>query len=197
LRLSDEKASEVISSLVKAGLLDRKSNVYQPHNWSKRQYKSDVSTERVRAFRKRFGNVAPSEGVTVSETPSDTDSDSDTEQIQNRGEGKGIPPRVGKTAAPAEMEVSTEDWDWASREHLVGVDLEAETRAMIDWAHGKGEKRLDWLATRRNWWRNAFKRNGNGNGKSGAIQAFPGRELTPEQAAVLDEEIKELRATMS
>jgi len=44
-------------------------------NWRKRQFRSDLSTDRVRKYRamKRFGNV--------SETPPDTDTDTDTENI--------------------------------------------------------------------------------------------------------------------
>ena len=94
------------------------------------------------------------------------------EREKSREEGKGSksPPSlrsVGKKKCPDEIPVTEEDKQWAMQNHI-SVDLFAETAAMIDWARGKGESRADWQATRRNWWRNAQKRNyggSNGNGK--------------------------------
>jgi len=71
LRVTAAKATEIISALVKATLLDKIETGFAPHNWNGRQYKSDVSTERVKRFRKQQRNV--------SETPPDTDTDTDTE----------------------------------------------------------------------------------------------------------------------
>lgn len=90
LRLSEDASTIVLTDLAKRGLIEKKSGIYRPHNWAKRQYKSDVSTDRVRAFRKRFGNVAGRESETVSETPSDTDSEADTDSDteQSRTEEK-------------------------------------------------------------------------------------------------------------
>jgi hypothetical protein len=73
LRLSVEKLSALLDELCAAGLLDpiEVSDApmsYEPHNWSGRQFKSDVSNERVKRYRQRQRNV------TV--TPPDT------EQIQ-------------------------------------------------------------------------------------------------------------------
>jgi hypothetical protein len=78
LRITPAKATEVIAVLVKAGLLDKVETGYIPHNWDGRQYKSDVSTDRV----KRFRNVSKQKTKrfeTVSETPPDTDTDTETE----------------------------------------------------------------------------------------------------------------------
>ena len=41
LRVTQAKATEVLASLVKAGLLDRTETGFVPHNWHGRQYKSD------------------------------------------------------------------------------------------------------------------------------------------------------------
>jgi hypothetical protein len=76
LRFTDENAAEkVIADLVEYGLLEDRGDVVAPHNWLKRQYKSDVSTERVKQFRKRRGNV--------SETPPDTEQRQITEQKES------------------------------------------------------------------------------------------------------------------
>lgn len=72
-----------VSKLKDAGLLDERRGTFFPHNWNKRQYQSDVSTDRVKRFRKRAADVSGN----VSETPSDTD----TEQIQNRTEEEKTP----------------------------------------------------------------------------------------------------------
>jgi hypothetical protein len=71
LRVKPEKAAAIISQLHKAGLLDKTETGFEPHNWNGRQYKSDVSTERVKRFRNGKRNV--------SVTPPDTEAE--TEQI--------------------------------------------------------------------------------------------------------------------
>lgn len=58
LRVRPEKAAEVISQLHVAGLLDKTEDGFVPHNWNGRQYKSDVSTDRVKRFRNGKRNVS-------------------------------------------------------------------------------------------------------------------------------------------
>lgn len=86
LRLSAAKATEIIATLVKAGLLDKMETGFAPHNWSGRQYKSDVSTERV----KRFRNGGKSVSQTVSETPPETEAE--TEQNIDKPVAKATRP---------------------------------------------------------------------------------------------------------
>ena len=66
LRVKPERARAFVEELKAAGLVDDdgKGNL-APHNWSKRQYLSDVSTDRVKRFRERRRNVSP---PAVSET---------------------------------------------------------------------------------------------------------------------------------
>lgn len=80
LRVKPSTAAAIIAQMKSAGLLDFDGSKYAPHNWSGRQYKSDVSTERVKRFRKRERNV--------SETPPEAD----TDQIQNRTEADARDP---------------------------------------------------------------------------------------------------------
>lgn len=77
LRLSDESAGQAVKSLVDCGLLDETEGGLVPHNWRGRQYKSDVSTERVKRFRnteetasEKNRNVSASVSVSVSESGS-------------------------------------------------------------------------------------------------------------------------------
>lgn len=65
LRMPEKKLAPIIEELVSRGLLDEFDGTLRPHNWNGRQYKSDVSTDRVKQFRKRQRNV--------SVTPPDTE----------------------------------------------------------------------------------------------------------------------------
>jgi hypothetical protein len=80
LRVKTSAAAAIIAGLKSAGLLDLVDGRYVPHNWNGRQFKSDVSNERVKRFRDRQRNVT--ETVTV--TPPETEAD--TEQKQKKKE---------------------------------------------------------------------------------------------------------------
>jgi hypothetical protein len=73
LRVKDARAAAIITELVSFGLLDRTETGYAPHNWNGRQYKSDVSTERVKRFRNGKRNV--SETPPEAEQSQNTDTD--------------------------------------------------------------------------------------------------------------------------
>lgn len=53
LRTTEDKALKLIQQLELYGLLDREGDELKPHNWDGRQYESDSSTNRTRAFRER------------------------------------------------------------------------------------------------------------------------------------------------
>lgn len=94
LRLSKEDTQEALDRLVSARLLILEDGLYHIVNWDKRQFKSDTSTDRVKAFRekkkKQLGNV--------SVTPPDTEQN----QIQRQN-------RTDKNIEPPEG-VSSEVW---------------------------------------------------------------------------------------
>jgi hypothetical protein len=75
LRVSKQRAASILAALRNAGLVDKTETGFVPHNWDARQYKSDVSTERVKRFRKQERNVSSA----VSETAPDTDTETETE----------------------------------------------------------------------------------------------------------------------
>jgi hypothetical protein len=86
LRVTEAKAAEYITKLVKAKLIDHDGDVFVPHNWTKRQFKSDSSTDRVKRHREKqrnapcnvSGNVSSSVSETVTETaPQQSRSDSE------------------------------------------------------------------------------------------------------------------------
>jgi hypothetical protein len=90
LRVTPKAAEGIVAYLVEHNLLDDLGDVVSPHNWAGRQYKSDVSTERVKRFRKR--------NETVSETPPDTDTDTDTDtesDTEQKKEKNSLPADAG------------------------------------------------------------------------------------------------------
>jgi hypothetical protein len=73
LRVAPTKAAQILAQLHTAGLLDKTETGFTPHNWNGRQYKSDVSTERVKRFRQQKRNVSSA----VTETSPDTELDTE------------------------------------------------------------------------------------------------------------------------
>jgi hypothetical protein len=66
LRVTDSKASAILADLERAGLFDLdETGAVTPHDWSCLQFKSDVSTDRVKRFRAKPETVS----VTVKATP--------------------------------------------------------------------------------------------------------------------------------
>lgn len=86
LRMSEHDMQSSLDELIMLGLVDIiEPGKLIPHNWLQRQYVSDLSTERVKRFRKRFMK----RNETVSETPPDSDSDSDQNPPLAPPEGEG------------------------------------------------------------------------------------------------------------
>ena len=71
LRIRADKLQPEIEKLIAAELIDHDDAGLHPHNWNTRQYKSDVSTDRVKRFRNAERNV--------SETPPETETETETE----------------------------------------------------------------------------------------------------------------------
>lgn len=82
LRMEREAVVGLLDELVAAGLLDHDDEGLRPHNWDKRQFKSDVTdptaADRMKRYRNAHRNAHRNETVTV--TPPRTDTES--EQIQ-------------------------------------------------------------------------------------------------------------------
>ena len=84
LRTSEAKVMGLIKMLSEAGLIEADETGFVPHNWNGRQFKSDVSTNRVKQFRERKKSVSRNADETFHETPPETEQ----KQIQN-SEPKG------------------------------------------------------------------------------------------------------------
>jgi hypothetical protein len=80
LRVKPTRAAEYLTRLVNAGLIDRTETGFEPHNWNGRQFKSDVSTERVKRCRELKRNVS----VTPPETEAETQTEAQPEKKETR-----------------------------------------------------------------------------------------------------------------
>lgn len=124
LRTPKHKAAAILTQLHAVELLDKTETGFTPHNWNVRQYKSDVSTERVKRFRKRERNV--------SETPSESDTETDTERVLSGGvekvESEKRLPRHGATSrARGTIFVckGTSEWDAYASDYKAATGSEA------------------------------------------------------------------------
>lgn len=64
LRMNKAKVAEWITKLTQAGLFDNVDGVFTPHNWTKRQYKSDKADPTAAERMKRYRKNKPRNGVT-------------------------------------------------------------------------------------------------------------------------------------
>jgi hypothetical protein len=97
LRIDEERASEWVYALISAGLIDEFETGMAPHNWDARQFKSDVSTDRVKRFRKQAKTVSE----TVVETPPEQNrAEADTEAEKKVLSETASPPRT--TSKPSD-----------------------------------------------------------------------------------------------
>jgi len=86
LRVPEAKAAEFITKLVKARLIDREGDHFVPHNWTKRQFKSDSSTDRVKRFRNKKRNVSGGVTETVTETAPEAEAETEADSEQSRAD---------------------------------------------------------------------------------------------------------------
>lgn len=86
LRKPAGKIRDTMQVMLSSGLMVKTEKGYKPHQWDEFQYKSDVSTDRVQAFRKQRRNVSSS----VTETPPETEAETEAEKKESPA-GAGNP----------------------------------------------------------------------------------------------------------
>ena len=146
LRKSEEATSKVLDQLKDAGLLDVTEAGMTPHNWTGRQYKSDVSNERVKRFRERHGNG----DVTLQKRPQRTEAD--TEQNRTEGEARKRAQRL-----PEDWQASIELLKFAADLGLDGKETAANFKDYWDGEGSAKARKLDWDAAFRVWCRREAK----------------------------------------
>lgn len=138
LRMRLDHCSALLKRFQSGGLLDAVEGGYAPHNWNKRQFKSDTSTERVRKFRTGV-NVSGN----VSETPPDTETESDTEK---KKDGGALAPSSNYAFFGRTIRLKPNDFDrWRRTYHSIH-DMAAELTALDAWWEEQPEeKRKKWF----------------------------------------------------
>jgi hypothetical protein len=145
LRMQESRAKATVAGLINAGLLEQDETGLRPHNWNGRQYKSDVSTERVKRFRERSGNVSQ----TVSETPPEADTETESES-EKKEEGSrpvdnsplGASRRLARQANGAQYAdpaIRKQRWEQKVSTFLIETKGADEAMRIID-AYGHGDK---------------------------------------------------------
>lgn len=139
-RETEASVSSAFHALADADLFVTVGETFQPKNWTKRQYKSDSSTDRVRAFRKRSRNG----GETSPDTEPDTDTETETEE-ELMPDKSGDYAFFGQTIKLHPRHFS----QWRRLFHTI-PDLEAELSTIDDWWQLQPEpSRKNWfLATK-------------------------------------------------
>jgi hypothetical protein len=79
LRVKLDRVEKILSTLKEAGLIDDDETGTHPHNWNRRQFKSDLSTERVKRHRGDKRNADETFHETTSQRPQKQSTESDTE----------------------------------------------------------------------------------------------------------------------
>lgn len=134
LRMSPAKVMVAISELKQAGLIDEEETGMRPHNWDARQFKSDVSTERVKRFRKRSGNVSSTVSVTPPETETETDRKKESKIAADAAPTNGEGRYAFETGIIRLTSKDFSKWEKAFK-HL---DLAAELTGLAQWAGAQG-----------------------------------------------------------
>lgn len=185
MRMDEIAFISLVDRLLIAGLFDvckggATGSYIAPHGWDKRQYKSDISTPRVKRFRERFRNV--------SETPPETETDIDSSSLRSEETASSLcsaavgvvsdtppPPPPEKSKSKKEPKEPKEpksrrmtridpNWIQGPDEYQVWEDsrlpmdaLDIEWPKFIDYHQAKGSLMADWMAAWRMWVRNCLK----------------------------------------
>jgi hypothetical protein len=144
LRTTPEEFGPKLKALAAAGLFDRADGKWIPHNWRGRQYRSDVSTDRVKQFRER--QVKRDETVSGNAPDTETDPEAETEQIVSARK------RTSKTPIDPAWEASADLLSYAKAQ---GCPDPADTFERFKLHHlSKGTQHKDWDSAAQYWCRN-------------------------------------------
>lgn len=148
LRMSEADTERALADLVAVGLIDQTAKGYQMHNWERRQYASDNSTERVQRFRQKHAETAGNVTETLQKQPSNENATPpEQKQIQNRTDTEAEaehPAPVRLRAVPKQSEVIPPAAVAANAveqaaESVLGRKLKsAERKAVTHWCNTDG-----------------------------------------------------------
>ena len=159
LGLDSRELDEVARRLSEVGLIDMET--LQPINWDSRQFKTDSSKERTKAYRERIKRHSD---VTVTAQETDTDTETDTEtDIEQPAKELAIKKKSTKnkskelTSVPSTFDVDENMFDWAVSQGVPDQFIKTETEQFLDRCKANNLAYKDWNAAWRTWMRNAVK----------------------------------------
>lgn len=149
LRKNDRVIDEALKKLIDVGLLEAGTDGVRPRNWVELQYKSDSSTNRVRAHRERRRNVSSAVAETAPDTESETDTETDSETEGESSRARGdeaeritLPPDF-KLTAPMIVYAKAKGYDQTKANDMF--------IAFRNHHQAKGTEYADWTAGWRVW----------------------------------------------
>lgn len=161
LRMTEQSAEKLLLSLQDAGLVDVTDNGFEPHNWGGRQYRSDVSNDRVKRYRERQrngdGNVTVTAHVTCPETETETETEKKEEEpplvspLKSEPEVKNA---KRPTRLPSDWQPSAEDRSYAEGRGFVGQQIEDMAdnfREHFTNGRGRNDTRPKWSPSWQRW----------------------------------------------
>ncbi len=146
LRRRSDDVQAYLNDLSARGLVDVVGDHLEPHNWPERQYKSDTSTPRVTALRRKrnvSGNVtetAPDNRIQI------TDSSLRSEQAREKKSR-----RKPQTAVPEDWKSLDAARAYAKSQGLTDREIDREADRFVNHAKQSDRRCSDWLAAWRNW----------------------------------------------
>lgn len=150
LGLYGKAFQETQERLESSGLID---GMWQPANWDKRQFKSDIEDPTAAERMRRYRNAHRNSGVTPGVTQRFSESESETET-----EKKLLPDSRASRATriPNDLKLTEEMRGYALKQGVQGVDATFE--AFCDYwraESGSRARKHDWVAAWRTWCRKA------------------------------------------
>lgn len=158
LRVKPDKAKHVVAELAALGLVDHvEGGKFEMHNWSGRQFKSDVSTDRVKRFRNGERNVSSAVSETVSETETERPqsqkeqkTDTETERVLSLRSENAAEKKSRKKPASR----MPDDWKPQKMDcgyGLSGAEIHREFERFKNNARQNDRSCSNWDAAWRNW----------------------------------------------
>ena len=194
LRMRVDKVERLIKELVHLGLIDLVDGRFEPHNWRKRQYKSDNVYDRVKRFRDKKRNVSETfqlplqkRPVTVTETVPETEY-----REEKKEETSSLPKKAArKRAMPTDFTLSEAGKQFARDRGWDAGSIQSEFERFRDHAQANGRTQVDWDASWRGWVTSSFQSKGriNGNGRVQAARSVQqaAHDLHERVSSKLDE----------
>jgi hypothetical protein len=153
LRMEPKRVRLAVKVLVDVGLLVDCETCFRTPDWNERQFKSDSSKERVRAFRERHRNVTVTAQETETETDTDTEKKKETTVL--RTVSKKARSQIGDwIPSLKEQEAAANYWQSKGRPD---ISLSEQVDQFRDHHLKLGSLMADWPAAWRTWYRNAPK----------------------------------------